>query len=238
MKIPKDLADEIMRRLDQLEDLDPGHYLSFSDFSQLFSTCNFVIPDELSVPDLIFDLLNAGWIEVKNKENDLHRSEFRITAKGQLRAAASQDYKKFLRNALEVDSLVLDGGTVIPDYEAVSDREGIVVIQASDRIVGLDHNSADYRRISLELVGIRDVLRDANFAGETGQERDRLSDTIDAAIKLWSSSQLKIIQVKVGILMAVEDVGRALEKAGKSVGWALIQDLIKSYVKNKTGIEF
>jgi len=106
---------------------------------------------------------------------------------------------------------------------------------ASDRVVPLNHNSSDYKKIGDAIDDLIETFRESNQAGESPEERERISRSLSAAKELWSGLELKVLQVKVGVIMAVEDAGIALDKVGKASAWALLIDLIKQYVKNTTG---
>ena len=60
---------------------------------------------------------------------------------------------------------------------------------------------------------------------------------LEAAELLWDAAQLKLIQIKVGVIMAVEDARKVLAGTAKAVAGALIVDAIKSLVKNQLGID-
>lgn len=109
---------------------------------------------------------------------------------------------------------------------------------ASDRMVPLNHNSQAYQEVSQKLDELFDEARASNEVGETAEERDRLLRSLDAARKLWAMQEIKLMQVQVGVVMAVEDVGRALQKVGKTTGWSILTDLIKKFVKDTIGIDF
>jgi len=111
-------------------------------------------------------------------------------------------------------------------------------IPASDRVVTLDHNQPDYKKIKAELEDVKETLRGLNDTTVSQEERSRLSAGIDSAQVLWNSLQLKVIQIKVGIIMVLEDIGKIVGKTAKGVSVALIVDGIKSYIKDRTGIEF
>ena len=120
---------------------------------------------------------------------------------------------------------------------AKSELQKEAEIPASDRLVGLDHNSSDYLAIKSELDDLYEKIRSDNEVGESAEERSRLLQSLSAAKNLWAAAELQTIQIKVGIILAVENAGRALQKAGKAVGWAILIDSIKSYVKNKIGFD-
>ncbi|KTW02471.1 hypothetical protein SB4_03340 [Sphingomonas sanguinis] len=54
---------------------------------------------------------------------------------------------------------------------------------------------------------------------------------LDVAETLWSTGNLKLLQVKVGVLMAVEDASRLLAETAKQVAVSLLIDAIKAFVK-------
>ena len=133
-------------------------------------------------------------------------------------------------------------GSVLPPQPREGDvifRDEVdaIVIPASDRLVQLDHNSAPYREVSQGLADLFEELRSSNDLPCSTAERDRLLLSVSAARKLWEATELKVIQIKVGIIITIEDTIDLLSKAGKAVGKALLIDLVKSIVKHKTGID-
>ncbi|WP_324260399.1 hypothetical protein U4960_09450 [Altererythrobacter sp. H2] len=119
-----------------------------------------------------------------------------------------------------------------------SDHFEAKAIPASDRLVPLNHNSAEYKEIDEGLTSLLNDVRGNNAVGETVEERERIVRSLSAAAEYWASLELKVIQIRVGVVMAVEDAGKALERVGKATAWSLLVDLIKRLVKDKTGIEF
>jgi hypothetical protein len=111
------------------------------------------------------------------------------------------------------------------------------LVPASDRLVPLDHNSAPYREVKKGLAELREELRRANDLECAPEERERLLASLSAAQDLWEAAQLKIIQIKVGIIITIQDTVDLLAKAGKAVGKSVLIDLVKSIVKHKTGID-
>jgi len=113
-----------------------------------------------------------------------------------------------------------------------------VEIPASDRIVALDHNQPQYLKIKVELEDVKETLRGLNDTSLTEEEKTRLLAGINSAQILWDSLQLKVVQIRVGIIMAVEEISNVIAKTSKGVSVALIVDGIKSYIKDRTGIDF
>lgn len=128
--------------------------------------------------------------------------------------------------------------------EQIEGREGDILFEyatdllpASDRLVPLDHNSAPYREVKDGLADLYEEFRTSNDLECSPEERERLLASLKAAQRLWEATQLKIIQIKVGIIITIEDTISLLAKAGKAVGKALLIDTIKSIVRHKTGID-
>ncbi|MFD2578607.1 hypothetical protein ACFSTD_08470 [Novosphingobium colocasiae] len=96
--------------------------------------------------------------------------------------------------------LILDGGNAAGH------------VPASDRVVPLDHNSPQYREFKQGLSVLLSEVRGNNKIGDTPEERDRIVRSLDAANELWGSLELKVIQIRVGVILAVEDAGNALQK--------------------------
>jgi hypothetical protein len=119
----------------------------------------------------------------------------------------------------------------------VRDEVQAELVPASDRLVPLDHNSAPYRQVKEGLAELREELRTANDLECAPEERERLLASLSAAQDLWEAAQLKIIQIKVGIIITIQDTLDLLTKVGKAIGKSVLIDLVKSIVKHKTGID-
>ena len=141
--------------------------------------------------------------------------------------------------------VLLSDGAIPPEFEG---REGDVLLRvgdgsitellpASDRMVPLDHNSAPYREVREGLVELYEELRTANDLDCSAEERERVLASLSAAQDLWNAAQLKIIQIKVGIIITIEDALSLLTKVGKAVGKAALIDAVKWIVKHATGVE-
>ena len=113
----------------------------------------------------------------------------------------------------------------------------VTMAPSSDGLVRFDHNAPEYAEIATGLANVREDVRGLNDSGVDPIERERVLASFDAAQTLWKSTQLKIIQVKVGILMALDDAVKILGKSAKAVAAALLVDTIKSFVKSHTGID-
>jgi hypothetical protein len=106
---------------------------------------------------------------------------------------------------------------------------------SADGFVRFDHNSAAFNEISEQFDVIKEAVRTTNDLDEA--ERSRVLAGLTAAETLWHSAQLKLIQVKVGVLMAAEDAASLLASTSKAVAAALFVDAIKALVKAQIGID-
>lgn len=110
-------------------------------------------------------------------------------------------------------------------------------VPAADRLVRLDHNQPEYQEVARGLDELFEHVRQDNQIGETAEERDRLLQSLGAARQLWSAAELYLLQIRVGVVMAIEDTTSAAAKVGKAVAGALLVDLIKRFLKQTTGVE-
>ncbi|WP_097091412.1 hypothetical protein [Novosphingobium sp. Chol11] len=135
----------------------------------------------------------------------------------------------------------LDQNALLPEPSTATelrDSAEAEIVPAANRLVRLDHNQPEYREVARGLSELFEQVRQDNQIGETAEERDRLLRSLAAATELWSAAELHLIQIRVGIIMAIEDTASAAVKVGKALGEALLVDAIKRIVKLAVGIEF
>lgn len=136
------------------------------------------------------------------------------------------------------------------DYEWTLGKEGFDLVEAeasadssielapaANRIVRFNHNSAEAQQVSLQLEKIREAVRGANSPEIDEQERERVFKALTVAEQLWQSANLKIIQLRIGVLMAAEDAASLLQKTSHHVAAALLVDAIKSFAKNHIHVD-
>ena len=264
MKVSVEIGQKFLRALDKREDLDPGRFYSFAEVTQIMSDAEVTIPDDVSVPQFLNQLHDWDWIESNGAGFDMVEQSFRITAKGQYRSASSSDYAEQFNRAMNslplLDSAPLETGldrgtglnllsaqgieTHSPEVGrptlSVFERarsKSIDSVPAANRVVNLDHSSLEYREISVQIAALTNAIRTSNQVGDDPDHRDQLLKSLSAASTLWDAAQLNVLQIKVGIIMAVEDAYSALIKIGQGVGFAVTVDLIKSFVKKHAGID-
>jgi hypothetical protein len=109
------------------------------------------------------------------------------------------------------------------------------IVPAANRLVNLDHNRPEYLEVKAGLAQLKDEVGGLNDL--ESNERNRLITGLNAAELLWEATQLKVIQIKIGIILAVEDAKEVLVKIGKAVGAALIVDALKALIKSQTGVD-
>ena len=125
-----------------------------------------------------------------------------------------------------------DGFDLVEVEEAAAAKFGDMVAPASDRVVRFNHNAPDAQEITKQLTEISESVRGANGRDFDEEERERVFSALKVAQEVWASGNLKLIQIKVGVLMAVEDAAALLAKTAKLVAISLLIDGIKSFVKN------
>lgn len=103
-------------------------------------------------------------------------------------------------------------------------------VPASDRIVTIDHNQSDVIKITEGIEEIGEVFRGINSAKIDEGVKNRLSNSLEAASQLWSSCELKLTQINVGILMTLEEIEPYLKDTAKAATIAGIIELIKIFL--------
>ncbi len=108
---------------------------------------------------------------------------------------------------------------------------------ASDRVVRFNHNAPDAQEISNQLEEVRESVRGANSPEIDEQERERVFSALAVAKEIWETGHFKLIQLKVGVLLAVEDAAAILAKTAKHVAAAMLVDAIKAFAKNHLQVD-
>jgi hypothetical protein len=127
--------------------------------------------------------------------------------------------------------------TELTEPDRLSEAPKARLLPASDRLVPLDHNSAPYREVKEGLAELYNDVRSANDLDCSPDERDRVLASLEAAQALWDATQLKIIQIRVGIIITIEDAIDLLTKTGRAMGKVLLIETIKSIVKHASGMD-
>ena len=110
------------------------------------------------------------------------------------------------------------------------DVEGQVA-PASDRIVFYDDNRPEAQEISKNLADLAEFIRGLNDPEIEVDEKRRVQSALESAKIIWDSRNFKVIQLQVGILMAVEDAISFLGKVSKQSAWEFLIDGIKFFAK-------
>jgi hypothetical protein len=113
-------------------------------------------------------------------------------------------------------------------YDQVPDDQA----PASDRVVRFNHNAPEAQEIATLIDDICESVRGANGAEINELERERVSAALGVAKAVWQSGSFKLIQLKVGVLMAAEDAAALLISNAKHVAAAMLVDAIKAFAKN------
>ena len=129
--------------------------------------------------------------------------------------------------------------TSLPSPSSITfqDEANAEVVKNDELIITLDRDAPTYAEIRANLAGLAEELRGTNYLPIATAERERLSASLAAAQTLWDAAELKLVQIKIGVILAIEDAASALKKIGKGVGSALIVDAVKALVKQKTGLD-
>jgi hypothetical protein len=183
------------------------------------------------VHQVVNDFGNRGYIYGKGVFGDERSQPLRLKAAG-MREAERLEESGVSIFRMEKPEQALTSSAAYPPTE-IQEQSA----PASDRLVGFDHNLPEYIDIADQLTSVAESIRGANDSDLNELERSRITAGLSAAQQLWSAFQLKAIQIKVGVIMAVEDAAKALGSNAKAIAAALLVDTIKAFVKNHGGID-
>ena len=148
------------------------------------------------------------------------------TVRSRLSPEGAQEVERMLQ---EPDALIRQYRAGGPEFSA-SRSIGVDLVPASDRIVPLNHNSPEYQNVADRLEATRTAIAEINI--ETGQEsaRDDLLASLDAASALWKSTQLTLLQIKVGVLLAAEKAQEFAADTAQKLKVSLLVEAIKAFL--------
>ncbi|MBL9065690.1 MAG: hypothetical protein JNN10_05305 [Sphingopyxis sp.] len=130
-------------------------------------------------------------------------------------------------------SLTSDGFAYID--ETAGHDDGLV--PAAGRLVELSHNSPEYEEISSALDNAIGEIENLKTNEISNDSLSSLKLSLEAARTLWSSYELEIVQIKVGIILAIEKVQRVLNVSFRLARGPLLVDAIKSFIKSAIGVD-
>jgi len=187
-------------------------------------------PEEWMTLNQVLALINSSYAD----DTDRHV--------GMVPAALVERTQDFLHALFANGYLEVSDGEEIVDGMFRLSRRGlharmisrpVQFVPAVDRLVPLDHNLPEYLRVKQGIEELRELVRSSNDL----PDRDRILASLTAAGSLWQATELKVIQLKIGVVMAIEDAGRALKNTANAVAWALLVDAIKVLVKATIGLD-
>jgi hypothetical protein len=222
--------------------VDPN---SYCDLEDLYQDYRLKFPKEW-LESTISDWEDRGWVDVARSHSGTSARVLRTRYAAVLKqllpwlggTSLTVDARKeeILSDADPTGDVPMRNGWKWFTYQAdapTAITETAVVVPAADRFVPLDHNLPEYLQVKEGLEEIYEASRSANDL----PDRDRILRSLDAAKALWDAVELRAIQIKIGVIMAIEDAGRALANTAKAVAAALLIDTIKSLVKSQTGMD-
>ncbi len=224
------------------------HYVeadNYVDLTDLYESYGLKFPREW-VESVVAEWEAVGWVEVsRTHDGSAARIEqLRLTAvlkrllswlNASKLTIRAKNEEIFSDSSPPSDVPMIEGWKWFTYETDVGSSSGNPSVPAADRIVRLDHNSADYNEIARQLADVTEAVRGCN--SEDFAARDRILASLDAASVLWNAVELRIIQIKVGVLMVAEDAAHSLAETAKSVVAALLVDTIKAFVRNHLGVD-
>lgn len=119
-------------------------------------------------------------------------------------------------------------GNSVPDFD----------VPAADRLVTLDHNQPNYREI---VEGLDRAIEEASRTrpnGVSGDEHASIVAGLKGAKELWGSFELTILQLEVGVLMAVERAQETLKVSFEMARGSLLVEAIKLMIQGLKQVDF
>jgi len=184
----------------------------------------------------VFDYTSDGWAGeyVRFRANRYPKFREQFLAADAVHGTSMRVGKRFypdvFRSYLEREIM---GDNII----SIADDLKVDVAPAADRMVPFNHNAPDYQEIAKGIAELHEELRGANDLEIHEDEKDRILRSLSSASLLWDAAQLKAMQIKVGVVMAVEDAIAAFGSTVRVVAAALLVDMIKAFVRNHAGID-
>lgn len=231
------LADTFMRKHEVLESMTER----IVDALREFNVDNYVDGRELAIR--LFDIIRAdsGFSIISDEVAgeyfkilpDIFRSSrSRFCNESTILQRASMVGARFWPEVFNAFETKISSGewNTTPESTNLSPSGKIesIVIPASDRIVSLHHNTPEYQDIT---AGLEDAVEQVNALKTnelSGDEKSRAVATLQSVSALFRAGELKVVQVKVGIILALEDVERLTGLNFKTVAGTLLLEAIKS----------
>ncbi len=198
MSLSKDFADELMRSLDSAESGDPGRWLTVGEIREIADHLTTPFPEDFSIIDVINDLLAKGWIETDHG-GSVDTALYRISAKGQIRAAASVNYVDHFNQAM----------SAIPDLES---EDSLI---AEEEVLDKSQNDEPIRVDTADWTGLAKAVSPQNIKTIRDQSK---------ALQLAIMQSDADIQTKTDACKRVEAVIILLE--APNVPWREVVSLL------------
>ncbi len=212
--------------------------MNYTEFENQFLVASYLMGEETGKE--ILDVKNVVERYVLDpKPNWIRRALISLQesgyAKGRLHMGDELDQQVYLspHGVKQAEYLMSEG---VEPIDVRIAAEGVAEIPPSEMIFKLDKAESDYEAIRNTIREIRSALSSVNDISTDGNEHDRLVASLASAQTLWEAAQLKAIQVKIGVILALEDASAALSSSVKAVSVAATVDIIKSMVLRKIGV--
>jgi len=102
------------------------------------------------------------------------------------------------------------------------------IVPASDRMVNLTHNQAAYQQVDEQLAEAKRLILGINVDEATQSGRDKIVASLEAAQRLWATGELTILQIRVGINMALERAKKFAKDTAQAIPVAVAADAINN----------
>lgn len=238
------LPDAFMREHEIVEKLEA----KIADVLSEFNVHNYA--DTRQMAGAMFnDLLESGGLDIEQDEVagdyfqiplDAYKAYRRnVVSSNEVILRSRRIGARFFPEAFEAFESQLMNGSTTPQgaLASIADTATAEIIPASDRLVTLSHNQPEYEEIQDRIDGAIQEVSTLQTNEISNDEKASVVAALKGASELWRAYQLTAVQVRVGVIMAIEEAQKITKKTFKLTGGTLLADAIKAFIKLTTGFD-
>ncbi len=195
MKVSIELADAIVQELARVESASPGSFLAREDLEQFIRVSGLSLPDDLSIPNLLDELVRLDWMEYEDPT--IGKDSFWVTARGQNRASDSPKEGQNQTDNPEIISSPDDDLAPSERNERKNEDAEIHSVEDSTNWTGRHLVLTDAKviaQLKTSAVQLRDRIQKTNFESDADrQDLNQLAEALVSVVEM-AEPDLSIIE--------------------------------------------